>query len=115
SPIGATNNRSPIRNPIPAQVFTASCCEGSPAANPRQRASISRSRWNGVGTSDMLPLPFVRFAGLPGLARKHGVEGLQQCRFVHGLGQVILGTLALSPNLIGFLILGGHNDHRNVT
>src|SRR5690606_24803176 len=48
-------------------------------------------------------------------ARQYGVKGLQQGGFIHRLGQVVLGTLSLAPDLIGFLILGGHNDHRNVT
>ena len=41
------------------------------------------------------------------MLEKHGHTVLR-------LGQVILGALALAPDLVGFLILGGDDDHRDV-
>eukprot|EP01132_Coremiostelium_polycephalum_P014303 gene14302-17387_t len=47
-------------------------------------------------------------------AGQHLVQGGDQGFFVYRLGQVILGALALAPDLVGFLILGGDDDHRDV-
>src|SRR5690606_13023949 len=41
-------------------------------------------------------------------------DGLGEFGFAEGLGEIALGPLADAPDAIGLLVLGGHQDHRDV-
>src|SRR5690606_40265568 len=96
----------------------------APPAFPTRRASDlpadgSADRCRAEGRRESV----VRTCALPcrviwsgtGSAGQHRVQRLDQRGLVHRLGQVVAGTLALAPDLIGFLILGGDDDDGNVT
>src|SRR5690606_14768164 len=59
-------------------------------------------------------LLLIQYTDSTASAGQYRIESFQQGFFVDRLGQVVLGALALAPDLVGFLILGGNDDHRDV-
>src|SRR5690554_5842839 len=110
----AIKGRPARRKPMPLQVSATTSCDGRPAAIRTQRSASCWRRSKGCNVSDIPSLlsyaPRCRCRSVT----QHRLQCLDQRGFLNGLGQIILGPLTLAPDPVGFLILGGHDDHRDM-